>query len=187
VPKTKAPKGSLVIISIHLPKEVLKEIDELVRQGRYSSRAELIRVAVRDILDEMRYQQHQQQQDPPDPQPDPPEDPPPDPAPKSKTEEERERSMRFRRCVERLFGMLLANLPQYRFNAKQDGTYKIPKKIIVRFFTDDCKAHKSTVIPAYNALVRAFMNAGFSVAETPHAFIIMKAPIEVATEVIQNA
>ncbi len=38
-----------------------------------------------------------------------------------------------------------------------------------------------------NALVRAFMNAGFSVAETPHAFIIMKAPIEVATEVIQNA
>jgi hypothetical protein len=43
--------------------------------------------------------------------------------------------------------------------------------------------HKSVVVPAYNSLIKAFMEAGFSVAETPHAFIIMKAPIEV----IQNA
>ncbi len=82
-----------------------------------------------------------------------------------------------------MFGMLLANLPQYRFNVKQDGAYKIPKKIIVGFFTEDCRMHKSVVIPAYNALVRAFMNAGFSVAETPHAFILRKEPqIEVVVD-----
>jgi len=179
VPKTKAPKGSMVIITIHLPKEVLRDIDELVIKGRYPSRAELIRTAVQDMLDEMFYRRQQQQgQDPPDP----PEDPPADPAPKSKTEEERERSMRFRRCVERLFDMLLANLPQYKFNAKQDGTYKISKKIIVRFFTEDCRMHKSVVVPAYNSLIKAFMNAGFSVTETPHAFIITKTPIEVVVD-----
>jgi len=187
VPKTKAPKGSMVIITIHLPREVVREIDELVLKGRYPSRAELIRIAVRDMLDEMRYQQPQQQQQDPPADPDPPEDPPPDPAPKSKTEEERERSMRYRACVERLLNTLLSNLSQFKFNVRQDGAYKIPKKIIVGFFTEVCRMHKSVVIPAYNALVRHFMDAGFSVTETPHAFIIMKAPIEVTTEVIQNA
>jgi Arc/MetJ-type ribon-helix-helix transcriptional regulator len=190
MPKTKAPKGSMVIITIHLPKEVIREIDELVARGKYPSRAELIRVAVRDMLDEIHYRLHQQQ-DPPDPQPDPPEDPPvdptPDPTPKTKAEEERERSMRYRACVEKLLNTLLANLGGFRLNVRQDGAYKIPKKIIVRFFTEVCRMHKSVVVPAYNALVRHFMDAGFSVTETPHAFIIMKAPIEVATEVIQNA
>jgi len=186
MPKTKAPKGSMVIISIHLPKEVIREIDELVLKGRYPSRAEVIRVAVRDMLDEMRYQQpqqqQQQQQDPPDPPEDPPVDPTPDPTPKTKAEEERERSMRYRACVERLLNTLLANLGEFRLNVKQDGAYKIPKKIIVGFFTEDCKMHKSVVVPAYNALVRHFMDAGFSVTETPHAFIIMKAPIEVVVD-----
>ena len=191
MPKTKAPKGSMVIITIHLPKEVIREIDELVLKGRYPSRAEVIRVAVRDMLDEMRYQQpqqqQQQQQDPPDPPEDPPVDPTPDPTPKTKAEEERERSLRYRACVERLLNTLLANLGEFRLNVRQDGAYKIPKKIIVGFFTEVCRMHKSVVVPAYNALVRHFMDAGFSVAETPHAFIIMKAPIEVTTEVIQNA
>jgi Arc/MetJ-type ribon-helix-helix transcriptional regulator len=180
----------MVIITIHLPKEVIREIDELVVKGKYPSRAELIRTAVQDMLDEMRYRQQlgqQQSQDSPDPPEDPPVDPPPDPTPKTKAEEERERSMRYRECVSRLFDMLLSNLSQFKFNVRQDGAYKIPKKIIVGFFTEICRMHKSVVIPAYNALVRHFMDAGFSVAETPHAFIIMKAPIEVATEVIQNA
>jgi len=188
MPRTKAPKGSMVIITIHLPKEVIREIEELVRQGRYPSRAELIRAAVRDMLDEMRYmitnqphqQQQQQSQDPPeDPPVDP--DPPPDPKPKTKTEEERERSMRYRGCVGKLLGMLLANLSQFKFNVRQDGTYKINKKVIVRFFTEDCKMHKSVVVPAYNALVRHFMDAGFSVAETPRAFILRK-EIEVVAD-----
>jgi len=152
-----------------------------VLKGRYPSRAELIRIAVRDMLDEMRYQQ----QDPPA-DPDPPEDPPVDPSPqpaKTKAEEERERSRRYRACVERLLNTLLSNLSQFKFNVRQDGAYKIPKKIIVGFFTEVCRMHKSVVVPAYNALVRHFMDASFSVTETPHAFIIMKAP----TEVIQNA
>ncbi len=184
MPKTKAPKGSMVIITIHLPKEVVREIDELVLKGRYPSRAEVIRVAIRDMLDEMFYQKQQQQsQDPPDPPADPPVDPSPQPVvTKSKAEEERERSMRYRACVERLLNTLLANLGEFKFNVRQDGAYKIPKKIIVGFFTEDCRMHKSVVIPAYNALVRAFMNAGFSVAETPHAFILQKPQIEVVVD-----
>ena len=190
MPRTKAQKGSMVIITIHLPKEVVREIDELVLKGRYPSRAELIRIAVRDMLDEMRYQQpqqqQQQQQDLPDPQPDPPEDPPVDSSPqpvvtKTKAEEERERSMRYRACVERLLNMLLSNLGEFRLNVKQDGAYKIPKKIIVRFFTEDCRMHKSVVAPAYNALVRRFMRAGFSVFETQHAFILQKPQVGVVT------
>jgi Arc/MetJ-type ribon-helix-helix transcriptional regulator len=188
VPKTKAPKRSMVIISIHLPKEVLREIDELVKRGRYPSRAEFIRTAVQDLLDEMRYrqqlgqQQQQQQQDPPGP----PEDPPVSPQPvevKTKAEKERERSMRYKGCVEKLLNMLLANLSQFKFNVKQDGAYKIPKKIIVEFFTESCRMHKSVVAPAYNSLIKAFMSAGFSVAETPRAFILRKEPqIEVVVD-----
>ena len=198
MPRTKAPKGSMVLISIHLPKEIVKELDELVNRGRYPSRSEVIRVAVRDMLDEMLYrqqkqpQQQQQQSQDPDPPEDPPVDPPPDPDPppvvKSKTEEERERSMRYRECVSKLLNMLFANLHQFRFNVRQDGAYKINKKVIVRFFTEDCRMHKSVVVPAYNALVRHFMNSGFSVTETPHAFILRKEPqIEVVAEVVADA
>jgi len=38
------------LISVHLPKEVLNRIDELVRQGRYGSRAEFIRLACQLLL-----------------------------------------------------------------------------------------------------------------------------------------
>jgi len=184
VPRTKAPKGSMVIITVHLPKEILREIDELVSKGKYPSRAELIRAAVRDMLDEVRYQPHQQQQqqDPPGPPEDPPIDPdPPLPKPKTKTEEERERSMRYRECVSKLLNMLLSNLDRFKLNVMQDGAYKVSKKAIVEFFTGDCRMHKSVVVPAYNALVRHFMDAGFSVAETPRAFILRK-EIEVVVD-----
>jgi len=196
VPRTKAPKGSMVLISIHLPKEIVKEIDELVNKGRYPSRSEVIRVAVRDMLDEMLYRQQkqpqqQQQSRDPDPPIDPPEDPPgpsKDPTPKSKAEIEKEKSMRYRACVEKLLNMLLANMGEFRLNVKQDGAYKIPKKVVVDFFTEDCRMHKSVVVPAYNALVRHFMNSGFSVTETPHAFILRKEPqIEVVAEVVADA
>jgi Arc/MetJ-type ribon-helix-helix transcriptional regulator len=49
MPKTKA-KEKMVLISVHLPKEMLQELDELVRQGRFPSRSEAIRVAVRDLI-----------------------------------------------------------------------------------------------------------------------------------------
>ena len=187
MPRKITKKSSLVLVSVHLPREMLREIDELVRQGRYPSRAELIRVAIYDMLNEMLHRpQQQQQRDPPDPQPDPPEDPPVDPSPqpvvaKTKAEEERERSMRYRACVEKLLNMLLSNLGEFKFNVRQDGAYKIPKKIIVRFFTEDCRMHKSVVAPAYSALVRRFMRAGFSVFETQHAFILQKPQVGVVT------
>ena len=43
-------KDKMILISVHLPKEMLRELDELVRQGRFPSRSEAIRVAVRDLI-----------------------------------------------------------------------------------------------------------------------------------------
>jgi len=37
-------------ITIRIPKVFLEGMDELVRRGRYSSRSEIIRVALRDLL-----------------------------------------------------------------------------------------------------------------------------------------
>ena len=43
-------KDKMILISVHLPKEMLQELDELVKQGRFPSRSEAIRVAVRDLI-----------------------------------------------------------------------------------------------------------------------------------------
>ena len=43
-------KDKMILISVHLPKEMLHELDELVRQGRFPSRSEAIRIAVRDLI-----------------------------------------------------------------------------------------------------------------------------------------
>ena len=43
-------KDKMILISVHLPKEMLHELDDLVRQGRFPSRSEAIRIAVRDLL-----------------------------------------------------------------------------------------------------------------------------------------
>ncbi len=43
-------KDKMIVISVHLPKEMLQELDELVRQGRFPSRSEAIRIAVRDLI-----------------------------------------------------------------------------------------------------------------------------------------
>jgi Arc/MetJ-type ribon-helix-helix transcriptional regulator len=40
----------MVLISVHLPKQTLEELDELVRQGVFPSRSEAIRIAIRDLL-----------------------------------------------------------------------------------------------------------------------------------------
>ena len=49
MPKTKA-KEKMVLISVHIPKQMLEELDEFVRQGRFPSRSEAIRIAIRDLL-----------------------------------------------------------------------------------------------------------------------------------------
>jgi len=49
MPKGKA-RASMRLITLHLPESYLRALDELVRQGYYPSRAEAIRVAIRDML-----------------------------------------------------------------------------------------------------------------------------------------
>ena len=49
MPKTKA-KEKMVLISVHLPKQMLDDLDVLVSQGKFPSRSEAIRVAVRDLI-----------------------------------------------------------------------------------------------------------------------------------------
>ena len=49
MPKTKA-KEKMVLISVHIPKQMLEELDELVKKGAFPSRSEAIRIAIRDLL-----------------------------------------------------------------------------------------------------------------------------------------
>ena len=49
MPKTKAEE-KMVLISVHIPRQMLEELDELVRRGVFPSRSEAIRVAIRDLL-----------------------------------------------------------------------------------------------------------------------------------------
>ena len=43
-------KEKMVLISVHLPKQLLAELDELIMQGYFPSRSEAIRIAVRDLI-----------------------------------------------------------------------------------------------------------------------------------------
>jgi metal-responsive CopG/Arc/MetJ family transcriptional regulator len=49
MPRTKSEE-KMVLISVHIPKQMLEELDELVRSGSFPSRSEAIRVAIRDLL-----------------------------------------------------------------------------------------------------------------------------------------
>lgn len=49
MPKSKA-KEKMVLISVHVPKQMLEELDELVKRGIFPSRSEAIRIAIRDLL-----------------------------------------------------------------------------------------------------------------------------------------
>jgi len=40
----------MVLISVHLPRQMLEELDDLVKQGKFPSRSEAIRVAIRDLI-----------------------------------------------------------------------------------------------------------------------------------------
>ena len=41
---------NMVLISVHVPQQMLRELDELVMKGIYPSRNEAIRTAIRDLL-----------------------------------------------------------------------------------------------------------------------------------------
>ena len=49
MPRTMA-KERMILISVHLPKQMLAELDELIAQGYFPSRSEAIRIAVRDLI-----------------------------------------------------------------------------------------------------------------------------------------
>ena len=49
MPKTVA-KEKMILISVHIPKNLLRELDELIAQGYFPSRSEAIRIAVRDLI-----------------------------------------------------------------------------------------------------------------------------------------
>jgi len=40
----------MVLISVHLPRQMIEELNELVKRGVFPSRSEAIRVAIRDLL-----------------------------------------------------------------------------------------------------------------------------------------
>jgi len=46
--------GGRVQISVKLPKAYIDELDELVKEGRFSSRSEAIRVAIRMLIESER-------------------------------------------------------------------------------------------------------------------------------------
>ena len=40
----------MMLISVHIPAQMLQELDDLVKTGVYPSRSEAIRVAIRDLI-----------------------------------------------------------------------------------------------------------------------------------------
>jgi len=49
MPRTKA-KEKMVLLSVHLPKQLLEELDRLVAEGVFPSRSEAIRTAVWELI-----------------------------------------------------------------------------------------------------------------------------------------
>ena len=49
MPKSKSNE-KMVLISVHLPKAMLEEIDEMVSQGVFPSRSEAIRIALYNLI-----------------------------------------------------------------------------------------------------------------------------------------
>lgn len=48
--------GRMKIISVQLPQGLIKAMDQLVRQGVYPNRSEIIRTAIRELLKKELYQ-----------------------------------------------------------------------------------------------------------------------------------
>jgi len=49
MPRTVSER-KMVLVSLHIPVQMLQELDSLVRTGVYPSRSEAIRVAIRDLI-----------------------------------------------------------------------------------------------------------------------------------------
>ncbi|KUO87202.1 MAG: ribbon-helix-helix domain-containing protein [Thermoproteus sp.] len=49
MPRNKGQE-KMSLISVHVPKRMLEELDELVRKGIYPNRSEAIRAAIRELL-----------------------------------------------------------------------------------------------------------------------------------------
>jgi len=49
MPKGK-PGSTMITVSVHLPREYVEALDQLVREGMHPSRAEAIRWAIREML-----------------------------------------------------------------------------------------------------------------------------------------
>ena len=49
MPRTKSEE-KMILLSFHLPKKMLEDLDELVKRGAFPSRSEAIRVAIRDLI-----------------------------------------------------------------------------------------------------------------------------------------
>jgi Arc/MetJ-type ribon-helix-helix transcriptional regulator len=45
-------KEKMVIVCVHMPKSLVEELDELVKQGEFPSRSEAIREIIKDFLEE---------------------------------------------------------------------------------------------------------------------------------------
>jgi len=44
------PNSNLVIVTFYVPKYMLEEMDQLVKQGRFANRSELIRFAIQELI-----------------------------------------------------------------------------------------------------------------------------------------
>jgi len=49
MPRSKS-QDRMTLISVHVPRKMLEELDELVRRGIFPNRSEAIRAALRDLL-----------------------------------------------------------------------------------------------------------------------------------------
>ncbi len=188
VPRTKA-KEKMVLISIHVPKQMLEEINDLVASGKYTSVSEFIRYAIRDLLNNLRgiinqvaattnpqpQETHQAQQ--------PVANEPSNGAaehvierPIAQAEVKRKsEKKRYRECITKLVDAILDDLNHLRFNIKQeDGTYKISKKVIREFLEVDCGLPKGMVAAAYGVMAEEFDKRGFIMRRTPTAIILKK-------------
>jgi len=43
-------KAKMILITVHIPKQMLEELDELIKKGVFPSRSEAIRIAIRELI-----------------------------------------------------------------------------------------------------------------------------------------
>jgi Arc/MetJ-type ribon-helix-helix transcriptional regulator len=203
----------MVLMSIHIPKQMLDEINDLVASGKYTSVSEFIRYAIRDLLNNLRGLANQVATTT-NPQPQaqaqqhvhmvldaavlgmdvkPAANEPSNGAVEyviekliawAEAERKSEEAKRYRECVAKLVDAILNNLNHLMFNIKQeDGTYKISKKVVREFLEVDCGLSKGMVAASYGAMAKEFDKRGFIMMRTPTAIILKKKQKQ---EVVRN-